>query len=249
MKALKLLLIIGTSLACAPALAQDTAFPDEVDWKVSAYLWGMSLDGDAGIGDIVMPVDMDFSDILDVFDGGGSVILRRDQGAHTLIADVTYISLAPDTVQLPPGGVIDPGIDIFLFEGAYMHKRPVASGHWGFRGGFRYWDVDIDMGLSGSFMERSRSEGDDWLDGFVGLAGFRSISDRWSLIWTADIGAGDSDSTYTAQGIFQRKLKSGNLVTVGARYWKVDYDGSGGDAGRFLFDTDMYGFLVGFTFD
>ncbi len=177
------------------------------------------------------------------------MIVRADQGAHAFTADLSYFRMSPDDVQLPTGGVIDTDIDIVLFEGAYMHKRPAEWGHWGFRGGVRYWDIDIDLGLSGGFLERARNEGDDWIDGFIGVAGSRGINDRWSLSWTADVGAGGSDSAYAAQAVFQRKLNSGNLVSFGARYWSVDYESTAGDAGEFLLDTDMAGVLLGFTFD
>ena len=40
------------------------------------------------------------------------------------------------------------------------------------------------------------------------------------------------------QAVFQRKLKNGNLVSVGARYWSVDYESTAGDAGKFLMDPD-----------
>jgi hypothetical protein len=81
------------------------------------------------------------------------------------------------------------------------------------------------------------------------VAGMRRINDRWSMKWTADAGAGGSDSAYAAQAVFQRKLKSGNLISVGARYWSVDYENTAGDAGKFLLDVDLVGVLVGFTFD
>ncbi len=249
MKAPKLILVLGALLTSNLAMADDTAFPDEVDWKVSAYLWGMGIEGDAGIGDIVAPVDMNFGDILDMFRGGGSMIVRADQGAHAFAADISYFRLSPDDELLPTGGIVDVDIDIVLLEGAYMHKTPTERGYWGFRGGVRYWDVDLDIGLSGGLMESARKEGDDWIDGFVGLAGHRGINDRWSISWSTDVGAGGSDSAFTAQAVFQRKLNNGNLVSIGARYWSVDYEDVAGDAGKFLMDVEMAGVLLGFTFD
>ncbi len=250
MKETILILVLGALLASNLAVAEDIGFPDEVDWKVSAYVWGMGIEGDAGIGDIVAPVDMNFSDILDMFRGGGSMIVRADQGAHAFTADISYFRLTPDDALLPNnGGVLDVDIDIALVEAAYMHKWPTESGYWGLRGGLRYWDVEINMDLTGGPMDASRNEGDDWIDGIIGVGGMRLINDRWSMLWTADVGAGGSDSAYAAQAVFQRKLNNGNLVSIGARYWSVDYEGTAGDAGKFLFDVDILGVLLGFTFD
>jgi hypothetical protein len=64
--------LLAFACLAQPVQAQD--FPPEGDWKVTAYLWAMALDGEVGIGPITADIDLSFSDLLDALNYGGEPI-------------------------------------------------------------------------------------------------------------------------------------------------------------------------------
>ena len=49
--------------------------------------------------------------------------------------------------------------------------------------------------------------------------------------------------------MFQRKLKSGNRVDLGARILSVDFDEVTGSGDLFFVDAEFVGLMIGFTWD
>ena len=49
--------------------------------------------------------------------------------------------------------------------------------------------------------------------------------------------------------MFQRKLKSGNRIDIGARVLSVDFDDTLASGDLFVLDATMTGLMIGFTWD
>ena len=60
---------------------------------------------------------------------------------------------------------------------------------------------------------------------------------------------GGSTNSWSAQVMFQRKLKSGNRINFGARVLYVDFDDTLSSGELFVLDTLMTGLSFGFTWD
>lgn len=56
-------------------------------------------------------------------------------------------------------------------------------------------------------------------------------------------------NSWNAQVMFQRKLKSGNRIDIGARVLSVDFDDTVGGGETFVLDASMTGLMFGFTWD
>ena len=91
------------------AMATETA-TDE--WEFSAspmFLWGVSIDGDATIGDTTAPLDLDFQDdILENAEAVFSLHVDARKGKWALLSEVQYAELDPTvkiSQDMPPASV------------------------------------------------------------------------------------------------------------------------------------------------
>lgn len=250
--ALSVLLVSMLLFSAIPEQAHAQDFSSDPDWKVSVYLWTMGLEGDVGIGPINAEIDLGFSDILDALNYGGSVVLRRDWGRNVLAADLSYFSLSPDDVTGPLGGKISIDLNLPLVQLYYGRKTMIEAGHAGWLVGARYIKLDLTMGLTPNVppdLTFKRSADPDLTDFIVGGFYNRSIGENWNLNLMGDIGTGGSDSTWNVQLLFQRKLQSGNLVSLGLRVLDVDFDDRLPSGELFAIDMRMSGLMFGFTWD
>jgi len=230
--------------------AQD--FSADPDWKVSLYLWTLGIDGDVGIGPISTGIDLSFSDLFDALNYGGAVVMRRDWGRNVMVADLSYFSLSPDDVTGPLGGKISTDLDLPLLQLYYGRKTMLDAGYAGWLVGARYIKMDLTMGLKPNLPSEPtfrRSESPDLTDFIVGGFYNRSINENWMLNLQGDIGAGGSDTTWNVQLIFQRKLQSGNMISMGLRVMDIDFDDRLSSGELFVMDARMSGLMIGFTWD
>ena len=90
------LLLISTS-----AWSQDS---DQLDWKITPYLWLVNMNGDLSIGPIDQDIDESFGDILSNLDFAAQIYAELGKGKHAFHVDYTYLRLKPDPTELrsPP---------------------------------------------------------------------------------------------------------------------------------------------------
>jgi len=139
----KLLLPVLILLSGPTGVAAAQDFDADPDWKISAYLWTTSLDGNLGIGPIEADIDLSFSDLLSSLDIGGALAARRDWGANMLVGDLTYISLSPDDHPGPAGSSISSSLDLTLFNTYYGRKWGSGDHYGALLVGARYMKMDL----------------------------------------------------------------------------------------------------------
>lgn len=242
--------LLAFACMAQPAQAQD--FPSEPDWKVSAYLWAMALDGEVGIGPITADIDLSFSDLLDALNYGGAVAIRRDWGRNVFVADLAYYSLSPDDVTTPLGGSISTDLDMPLLQFYYGRKTALGNGHAGWLVGARYMEMDTKLTWAPNLpvpVERTRSASPDFTDFLVGGFYHASIGEKWDLNLQGDIGFGGSEHSWTVQMFFQRNLQSGNAVLLGFRVMDIDFEDDLPNGELFKYDARMSGLTLGFMWD
>ena len=210
------------------------------DWEYvgNIYLWGSGLDATTpGGGDI----SLSFSDILDSLDFGimGSFAARR--GDLTLFFDGIYLDLSNSKdVSFNPGP--GPGVDgsvglsaeaiVTTFGAGYnslADERATVTWFGAARG--LMLDTTVTPGAGGPVGPINVSD-DSW-DAVVGVRGRSRLSDKWSLTYYADIGAGNSDLTYQGLLTFNYQLESWDL-SFGYRYMDWDFGDSGALSGLTL---------------
>ena len=89
----------------------------------------------------------------------------------------------------------------------------------------------------------------DFIDAIVGGLVHAPIGSKWGLTFQGDIGFGESNGTWNAQLLFQRKFENDNLLTLGLRAMGVDYDDTLPSGELFSMDTRFTGAVIGYTFD
>ncbi len=237
---------------CLTQYAQAQDFPSAPDWKVTAYLWTMALDGTVGIGPIEADMDLSFSDLLSDLNIGGAVAIRRDWGRNMMVADLQYYSLSPDPVTGPLGGSIATDLKQPLLGFYYGRKFATSNGFFAWTAGVRYMELDLKLTRTPplEILDKStRSASPSLTDFIIGGLYNTSISDKWNLNLQGDFGVGGSDHSWNAQMFFQRELKGGNALVLGLRVMDVDFEDKLPNGEQFTYDTRMSGLTFGYMWD
>ena len=79
--------MMATTLRCAgfvtAALLASSASAQGLDWRVTPFLWGLGIDGDIGLGPVSRPVDVEFSDVLNVLHGAALLHVEAQSGEQS----------------------------------------------------------------------------------------------------------------------------------------------------------------------
>lgn len=242
---------LASGALAAPTFAEDY----NSDWSHQVGITGFvfNLKGDAGVGPQLPPVEIDFDigDVLERLDGGITFLIQGDNKQYGYWLSYEYLELADDaSFSASPGdlgvlglnaklkadfstGILDTGLAYYLSDEVQLI------------GGIRAWDVDEDFkfsvtgNIAGELVNRSAGVGESWLDAFAGIRARVPLAPCWSLNLRADMGAGDSNSSY--QGVAMVAFDHDNnwTTSAGIRYLSVDYENDG-----FMFDMEMTGFEV-----
>lgn len=225
------------------AHADESAAAQGWDWRITPFLWAAGIDGNVSLGPASRPVDVTFSDIVNVLDG---VVLLHFEGTHAghgVFGDVTWLSLEPDDKVTATGGVTKSSFDTTIVEGGYLHK---LSNDLTLELGVRYWDFGLEIRPA---RLPSAQRDDSWLDYFVGIRHEQPIGKNWRMSVEGSIGTGGSDTPWGVQLLFARKFSSGNAFVVGFKLLSIDYSNQSAKGLAFNVDTRFEGMTVGYRFD
>jgi len=221
------------------------------EWNFTPYLWGAGFDGtvgtaggDSGLGD---RVSFDFGKLSDNLQLGGFMLNAswRD-GRWTAFGDWTYAKVESDAPTNIPvlfasvngevkGNVVQGNVGYDFGAG--------GASHLDVYGGFRYYDLDINVGLTGGAVPGVELRGDaQWVDGVVGVRWATQFAQNWQGYVQADVGAGGSNLSWQAIGAIGYRFRWGSIIG-GWRYLKVDYDD-----GPFVLDAALTGPFIGASF-
>ena len=235
---------VVVTLLCASfsAAAQESAAPQGWDWKIAPYLWAAGIDGDAALGPISRPVNVSFSDLVDVLAGAALVHVEASHAEHTVFADLVWMSLEPDDEIATVGGTAKAKFDTTIVEAGYIHELSRV----GVKVGVRYWDLELELDPA---LLAAVKRDDSWTDAFVGIRHQRPIGEKWRMTTDVDVGGGGSSFAYGVQLVFARKFKSGNAFVTGFKALGIDYSNASVKGIPFKVDTVFMGATVGYLFD
>jgi hypothetical protein len=245
---MKWMKIIGLTLALisTSVWSQDS---DQMDWKITPYLWLVSIDGDIGIGPIDQNIELSFGDILKELDIAGEVYAEVGKDKHAFHIDYTYMRIKPDPTELasppfPPDSELSTKMTVNMFEPAYNFRWKGPGGP-ALVVGARM--IDMDLRLSPENLA-SVNVGPSWWDYFLGIKTQNIISPKWGFDFYGTIGTGGSDLPWTLQATFARRYSNDNRLMLGFRVWGVDYSEVENTISTEL-DLTFYGFTVGYEFN
>ena len=236
----------STLLAAVLTVSGIGAAQAEDDWEYDIapfYIWAVGLEGESQIGPVTAPISLEFEDVLDNLEGIFTVHFEGRKGQHGFLFDITHVKLDPETVT--PEGVpvgVDLTNQIIELGGIY---QPQSGGPLEVLYGLRWSNFELD-GTFGPVPTTTLVD-ENWWDAFVGLRGLAQVSDNIDFTYRGDIGAGDSDLTWSAALLFHWSFAD-NWTAIGGYKW-LDYDfktGSGPD--RFTYDIRYEGPALGVSY-
>jgi hypothetical protein len=236
-----IILIVSASLRSGTAAAQES---DEWKFRITPYLWMLSLEGTtAALGQDV-DVDASFSDIFDVLNIALFINMELSKGNFFVFFDPMYTQLEADFAG-PEGSTVGGKmeVDIVIADLAFGYS---FDQYFGVYAGARYYDQDYTVTPN---LLPQISLGDDWTDFIIGLRAGGDVSENWSLLYKMDFAvAGDSESAFYMQTALMRHFGDNMHLDVGWRYYDVDYE-SGAGPTRFKWDVAHSGPVVGFSWE
>jgi len=241
----RVLTVATLSLIVSASFWPDTASAQESDsWKfrITPYIWMLSLDGTTAVLGNDVDLDQSFSEILDVLNIALSVNMELSKGKFYLVVDPLYSQLESDFAGPGPiGGTIV--IDLLIAD---LNVGYMVNENFDIYAGVRYYDQDIKVTPN---LLPAVSLGDDWTDYLLGIRVRGNLSEKWSFAGKLD-GAvgGDSDSAVYLQAVFLRHFGSNKHLDLGWRYYDVDYE-SGSGLTRFKWDVAHSGPVIGFSWE
>jgi hypothetical protein len=234
---------------------EDPQKSDEwVTWA-APYLWGLSLDGEAQVGEAQGDVDVGFSDILDDINIGAMGFIDGRKGRFGYFINPIYSQLT--SKQNVEGSRIDVTNEstILAVGGYYRWIEKSVTGRRGEDtgrlivepyGGARwtYMRVEVDVKGVGQV-----DESENWLDPIIGGRFMYAWDSRWDIAFAGDVGGFGigSDSTWNMHLLLGYRLQllgRETIIRAGYRALHQDYDtGSGNSA--FQWDVTQEGPIVG----
>jgi len=240
------------------SIASDS---DEWNFEVTPYLFASGLKGEVGIRGVTADIDMSFDDIVDHLDAGfmGLATAKKDRWLFAVEGVYSKLSGAGTKSVTGPGGRVNVKNALDL-----TNEMSIYSGTVGYRlldektrlyvlGGIRYTDleVDVDVANTGAFTgpiatrpfsgALSADGSESWTDAFVGVHAIHPVSENVDLVGYVDVGGGDSDSTYMAQGGVNWEFKEDYIAKFGYRILDQDYEDNNG----FEWDMQLSGIYMG----
>ena len=223
--------------------AATTAQAAEAEWnfEVMPYLWAAGIDGDLNVGGQNIAVSASFSDLMEMMEIGGGVLMRAERAQWVLWTQVDYMAMNTDKLDNPPEHArLDSNST--MFTGGFGRN---------FGGSSNRHSVDVLLGVR--YLGFDNKLRFDTLGTFTGDKSFTDpvvivrpsfrISERWRLNPTFSYGnGGDSDSTYELQPQLQFQMTEHSALRFG--YRKLHYKISNSTTGN-GFDGSFEGALIG----
>lgn len=152
-------------------------------WLGGIYLWMISANGTASRGPATLPIDANFSDILDNLQFGGSAHLEYYDHSSRFGAfgDITVLSLESNLAG-PVGSKVELDMGMYELVGTY---RPASDAPVQFLFGVRVTDIGIQV----SVPNLPTSDNDDsWADPLVGIRFLPKLTEDLALLARVDVG-------------------------------------------------------------
>ncbi len=247
-------------LMIAPLLAFQAHAEEQWQFQITPYIWGVSQQGDIGqtdvplVGDMVVELDMSFSDIAERLDSAALIAFKASKGDWVIWTDYIYMKLVDDlSMTIGNSGLTIANTDITARETFWdldVGYRLINNADYDFYlyGGIRQVDIDTvaSIQFQGPGQNAQRvSIGDDWLDPLIGVISNWQFAEKWSLIGQLELGGFGvgSDSSFQLALTANQTLSDSWSMRYALRYVDVDYDDNG-----FVFDTKTTGPLIGVSY-
>ena len=242
--------VVATA-ARAQSLAPDSAFSSGWTYEATPYIWFAGVKGETRVGTRLPAVEVDasFSDLASNLDMGLTGSMEARKGRWGMLFDLLYVNLSADAEPVLPDRSGENTADLkqLLLQLAVAY-RVLDNGATSVDAlfGARYSRGDVDVTLVPGVLrpfgsERSGNVG--WTDAFAGTRITHKLSDRWSLVAYADVGSGESDSSWQFIAGANYRFSATMIGKLGYRALSMDYQQT-----QFAYDIKTSGIYAGLGF-
>lgn len=236
-------------LGVALIFAAHSATAQEADWryKATVYGWfpGLSASIDTRFGTV--ETDVSASDALENLDMAFMATLAAQKGRWGLAADLLYTDISV-TQQTPFAlfGDVTVRQELTALSGYVLYRVTQDAGIvFDVGGGFRTFDLDIDVTLSeGILKAESESISRSWTDPVIAARLNVPINENWFVEGFADWGGtGSGNETWQIYGGIGYRINEDWSTQIGYRTMNVSKEVDTRDV-----SADLSGALVAFSY-
>ncbi|MCP3867697.1 MAG: hypothetical protein GY703_06290 [Gammaproteobacteria bacterium] len=206
------------------AAADTTKSEDDWQFKLAPlFLWGMNINGTTAIGPEILPLDIEFDDVLSNMSGVLTFHFEARKRDLSLFAEYQCANLSPGA-KFPNGSGADVDFKNTMMElGVAYRLVQFRKTDLEILGGTRYVDQEIEVKVKSIPSISSLSHDEDWWDAFVGGRVTAEINDKWDFIGRTDYGFGGSNGTWNLVGMFDYRFRDWGSVFFGYKWMDFDY--------------------------
>jgi hypothetical protein len=217
-------------------------------YHVTPYLWASGLNGEVGVLDRTVDVDLGFVDIVENLDGAAMLVLGASRGRWGGAFEIIYMKLSNQGATPGPlftSAELEAKQLLLELTGRYALVSSESTTVDVLAGG-RYWRLDNSLELTeGALPAISVSDTKTWFDPIIGIEADWNVGSRWLTRARGDVGGFDvgSELSWQLLGLAGYRLSDAWTVGAGYRHFDVDYTSDG-----FTYDVASSGFIAGVTY-
>ena len=239
-----------TALAAALiASMATTASAQQSGWSYEAtiYLFMPETETKLDTPSGTLDGTLSFKDALENLDFAFMGALAASNGQWSVLADYNYTNLSfGNTAPGPAGSELETSVKTqFLTALLGYRVRSDDSVKVDLAGGFRWYSTDTEFTLTpGALPSRTSSADESWVDPIVGVRARFALSDRWAGTAYADYGGFRSGSqTWSVLLTADYIINDRWMLRGGYRYISFEHDIDGND-----YEFNQSGPLIGATY-
>jgi hypothetical protein len=234
-------------------LAQTETPEKKWHFLTDVYLMFPNINGETGIGELLVPIDASAGDVFSNLKIGGMFYFEAQTSKWALTSDIVFMNLNED---ITPGKIIESGEVTgkqFIWEAAALYR---IAPFWevGVGGRLNNLDVGIDVNrrvLPSGTEAVSGSKTATWYDPVLITRLATDINNKWLFQFRGDVGGFGigSDFTWQLGGYVGYRFTKVFQLTGGYRILSMDYNKDVKNT-QFVFDVDEFGPVIrlGFNF-
>lgn len=209
-------------------------------FEFTPYLWAVGIDGDVTVRGQKANVDMDFNDLVDSVDIGGSFLGVARKDRFVMWTQFDYVGLDNnDLDNVPSDSRLKTNMLLLELAGGYQFNGPFKGSTIDAMIGLRYGSFENKLIIQDAKAKRTQ----ELVDPMLVVRPRIPIYHDW-IVFSPTLavgGGGDSEFIYELQPQLQFQLTENLAARVGYRRLHYKFEGKGDNE----FDGDLQGFIVG----
>jgi hypothetical protein len=213
-------------------------------WKteVAPYAWLAGVNGDISVNGLSAHMNESLSDIPDVLDFGGMLVVESAKDRAAILFDTAYVKLSDSRASTS----LNMTQSVTELAGAYTAIVPESTGlALDVLAGIRYWNVNNEVSTAGL----SQAGRQDWFDQFLGARARWALAKNLLLAVRGDVGGFGVESKWSWNAIATIQYSVSDWVSIGAGYRALFGHYEHSDAsGNFRYSATLAGPIIGMSF-